>query len=161
MDRRQDIDPSCDCVIVSDHGSIRGNRPYGNLNLWQAIKHPERNLIAVISGGYRPDLPHEETIKDLQDAGCDIYCTGPGVPIVDKRYVAENDSSELVSRMLQTIGLVDSESDSAPDGVTRTGDGDIVVECFADGTCSVHTEFEHRGSHNSEERRDGRARGKN
>ncbi len=140
--RRNKIDPSCHCMKVSHHGSIRGNKPYDNLNLWEILKHPEGKLVAVISGGYRFGLPHEETISDLELADCDIYCTGPRVPITHKPYIVENIDDQLASFCMEAICFVDPEDDTATDDPTETGDGNIVIECFSDGTCEAHTEFE-------------------
>lgn len=66
-------------IKVSHHGSLDGNFLYNNYenrtSLWEhiAIKNV---TIAVISGGYRANLPHAETIGELNEKVAQTYCTG-------------------------------------------------------------------------------------
>jgi len=110
--------------------------------LWREIKHPEGRLVAVISGGYRSALPHHAILKDLEEEDCDVYCTGPQAAETRKPYVVENIGDQLASWYLEQNCFLDLEDTNCMrDDSTTSGDGNILIECYKDGTCKIHPEL--------------------
>lgn len=141
LGRSDQINPSCHCIKVSHHGSVEGNFPYSQKSLWDAIKLPDGKLVAMISGGYRVNLPHEDTINSLKKAGCDTYCTGPRTSIALRPYVPPGEFEPIVQILLEEICFVEDYGQHAKDvQEVDGGHGNITVECFVNGDCKVLTE---------------------
>jgi len=142
LNRVRVIDPQCNCIKISHHGSFDGNFPYHERNLWKAISNSNSRLVAVISGGYRHNLPHEKTLSSLKMAECETYCTGAGLGISLRPYVPPFYTKELVPYMLETTCFVEHHEQTAESvGDFPGGHGNVIVECFDNGDCLVSTEF--------------------
>ena len=136
------INPQCNCIKISHHGSVEGNFPYGEQNLYEIIKIPESELIAIISGGYRFDLPHEVTLSSLQAAKCETYCTGSGVTATLRPYIPPFYTMELIPLLLKTMCFVEHHEQTAEStGDFPCGHGNVTVECFSNGDRRVTPEF--------------------
>jgi beta-lactamase superfamily II metal-dependent hydrolase len=125
-------------VKVSHHGSREGCFLPCSAGcgppIWDGLLS-DKGTTAAISGGYRTDLPHSDTLNELRKSGITTYCTGdytskeplalpkllPGIP-VDALAQLEEDSSE------------------ASDG-SVSYHGDIRIAIYPDGKADVSPEF--------------------
>lgn len=140
--RSETIDPRCDCIKVSHHGSVEGNFPNFKTDLWNLINRSKSRLVAVISGGYRHNLPHEKTLSSLKAAECDTYCTGAGKGTTLRPYVPPFYTRELVPFLLETVCFVEEhEQVSEYTRDFQGGHGNVLVECSMTGDCQISPEF--------------------
>jgi len=138
LSRVEQIEPKCHCIKVSHHGSLEGNLPYTEKSLWDYIRFEGAKTVAVISGGYRIGLPHDDTIQALKTSGYQIYCTGPGVNVAFKPYRAPDGINPSARFVLEKICFVEEEKRAIIDRDIRTqGHGDIKIECLENGTYEV------------------------
>ena len=114
---------------------MNGSFPYQGVPLWEFISPPSRQMVAVISGGYRKDLPSESTIGALTDARIPYYCTGGGAPQPLTPYTPSGLADRSVLLQIEREGIY--EVDETP----SLGAGDIELICFPDGKWQVKTEL--------------------
>ncbi len=136
LSRADQIEPRCHCIKVSHHGSLEGNFPYTEKNLWDCIRFEGAKMVAAISGGYRTNLPHDNTIQALNMSGYQIYCTGPRVNILLDHYIPPEGVDPSARFILRKICLIEREERAVvDDGINKQGHGDIKIDCLKDGTC--------------------------
>ena len=91
------------------------------------------------------NLPHMETIQQLEEVSPRVYCTGPGVSRPHEAYDDDSIDDPAVRATLRSFCLVDAAGcDVTPDVTTQAAipaSGNITVDCFADGSCRVETEL--------------------
>ena len=124
-------------VKVSHHGSVDGNFLIGKRrcreSLWEHISKRKKS-VAAISGGYRTKLPHEDTLRELQDKQVTAYCTG--------NFLGVNLEDPVTHLGLPSEAKQQIQADSDP--VFEIHDschGDIAIAVTEEGKVDVTTEF--------------------
>lgn len=125
------------CIKVSHHGSLYGNFIFNDSenrrSLWEHIAI--RNLtIAVISGGYRADLPHRETLTEINKKAAQAYCTGNFFQFLGEDPIWKTGLPKAICEHFEAC--------SKPI-VQKSGSyhGDITIKLFKDGRIFANTEF--------------------
>ena len=125
----------CDTLKVSHHGSLDGSFPNKEF-ICKYLKANSGPLTAVISGGYRANLPHKETLEALAEAGCVMFCTGRPQFCAMRPFRPDDVTDQDVMMLLEI-----DEVEEVTENVER-GHGDIEISCYEDGTHKVVTECE-------------------
>ena len=115
---------------VPHHGSKNSNFVEG-VPLSRLVRVDDECAVAIISGGYWPDLPHRETLEALKECGFATYVTGGGV------------YEKAVEFRPATNHLMDAD---VPDVVEivhipRLGCGSITVSCNGNAELTVETQM--------------------
>lgn len=124
-------------VKVSHHGSKEGNFLYPPKqkeyqSLWEHIRI-ENSTVAAISGGYRQNLPHIDTIAELNANRVETYCTGYLARPLEQDPIWETGLPEDVCIHLETVSKPIIEDGS-------TYHGDIMLRIDDDGAVESITE---------------------
>ena len=122
---------------VSHHGSYDGNfLPPDSLHgqsLWEYIRI-KGLTVAVISGGYRKNLPHVDTIIELKAKGVNTYCTGDFTRLFRHDPILRSKLVEDVSEHIASTSEPIIEH-------THTYHGDIMLRVCDDGKVRPKTEY--------------------
>lgn len=126
-------------VKVSHHGSKEGNFLYSPQqkkyeSLWEHVSI-KNSTIAAISGGYRKDLPHLDTLAELKTYGVETYCTGRFDQSLDQDPIREIGLSEDVCTHLEIVSIPILEDIS-------THHGDIMLRIYNDGNVEPIAELD-------------------
>lgn len=111
----------CSAIAVSHHGSLDGSRPFKS-PLWGHI-FCEKPKTAVISGGYRLNLPHPTVVEELRAIKAETYVTGSCQ--VQFKPLAIPGAKAISPMELFDIRQVDSDAQS--------GCGDVVITGYENG----------------------------
>lgn len=127
-------------VKVSHHGSKDGNSLLPSikrgLSLWKYISLIEDGeTVAVISGGYRENLPHDDTITELRNNGVETYCTGNFNRYLGQDPIWDMGLSEDVCGLLEATSCPIIEEGSSYHG-------DISIKIYDNGVVETTTEHD-------------------
>ena len=125
------VDLGCQALKVSHHGSKGASFLDNGTPVWHFFHKDPSCLIAAISGGYRPSLPHADTLFALERDGVTYYCTGPISTAPACPYRPSSVSDAMVLTQLELEGVLEVADASG------SGSGDITVTLATDGTCEV------------------------
>jgi len=128
-------DPQATVLKVPHHGSRHSNFPDCGPLCDRVRQGLGERLTAVISGGYRQDLPHNDTVMALTSCAGQYYMTGGGVGEVTRPLVPNHSSAEVRSMVAG-----DDFAREILHEAQKDGHGDIVISCGPDGDCTVETE---------------------
>jgi beta-lactamase superfamily II metal-dependent hydrolase len=138
INKKYDI--NCHIVKVSHHGSIHSNFPFlieekenKQIPLWAYMNASTNKTKAIISGGYRKQLPHKDTINSLNAMDIQWYCTGSCKG--DFSYYVPEGIPESLKYHFEKAKFVEVSEDY------ENGHGDITICCFLNGKFIVNSEF--------------------
>jgi hypothetical protein len=126
---------SCHAIKVSHHGSLDGNFPDKSTALCKLFSKCE-NRVAIISGGYRTDLPHPDVVSAFKNSTPHLYCTGRLETTQPRPYTPQ---AALQDREIMALLGVEEICEVAD--TMKSGHGDVVLECFENGTCKATPQF--------------------
>jgi beta-lactamase superfamily II metal-dependent hydrolase len=136
----------CEAIKVSHHGSIEGCFPEPGSAMWREVRSPSR-FVAVISGGYRKGLPHEDTLESLDSEDCAWYCTGPCGGVTLTGYCPDSVDDPALREHFRSMFFRESMTSAGKGSIPRrTRTGDVTLIANQGGVLRVETEFPDEGA---------------